>query len=604
MSAELLTQWARLLFESFATAGLRDVVISPGSRSVPFTLAAVNTRGLSCHIAVDERAAAFFALGQARVTGRPSLLICTSGSAAAHYYPAVVEAAADHVPLLALTADRPPELHACGAAQTMDQQRLFAGFCRQFFELGTPDDSRASLRALRRVAAQALFATLHPQPGPVQINARARKPLEPVEPERWLQPELTSRVQAVQARPPVRAAVPRSLAPREALGRAAASMESHARGLIVCGPLPIAARPLADALFRLARSTGYPLLLEATSQFRFAAGAQEAALICDGFDRLLGVPEFVRAEAPEFVLQIGAPPVSSAFERLLAEHPDIELIVLGEHGFRDPSSQASELLIGDLAHTLHSLVELVQPRTGSRAERARLFAERYRRANAAAWEVIEEYTRQSETLTEGAVARSVVNSVPPGSLLFLGNSLPIRLVDGFCQANDRQLRVLSQRGLNGIDGGLAGLAGSARASGLPATALIGDLSFLHDLSSLALFSAPLGQPVLIVVVQNSGGRIFEQLPIAGVARPHEAPFVYTPQPPVVEAAAAAFGAAFERVHSVIELEQAAHRAHQRPGVTLVEAVVPPHGAAADARRIAQRLRARLQADEHWNQSSN
>ena len=174
--------WARLLLDGFAVAGVRDVVISPGSRSSPFVLAAHEHADLRCHDVLDERSAGFFALGQAKACGEPSLLICTSGTAGAHYLPAVMEAAQSYTPLAVLTADRPFELQECGANQTADQLKLFGAHVRRFFHLGSPDSTERALRALRRVAAQAVWSTKRPVPGPVHVNAPARKPLEPPAP--------------------------------------------------------------------------------------------------------------------------------------------------------------------------------------------------------------------------------------------------------------------------------------------------------------------------------------------------------------------------------------------------------------------------------------
>ncbi|RMH22798.1 MAG: 2-succinyl-5-enolpyruvyl-6-hydroxy-3-cyclohexene-1-carboxylate synthase, partial [Acidobacteria bacterium] len=198
-AANLQAVWARLLIHSLVDAGVREAVISPGSRSTPFVLAACAHPGLRCHDVIDERAAAFFALGQGRASGRPSLLICTSGTAGAHYLPAVIEAEMARVPLLVLTADRPLELTRGGANQTIDQLKLFGDHARAFFELGLADADPAALRALRRTAAQAVFRCREPVPGAVHLNARARKPLEPVAEEDGPRRALARRAEAAAA---------------------------------------------------------------------------------------------------------------------------------------------------------------------------------------------------------------------------------------------------------------------------------------------------------------------------------------------------------------------------------------------------------------------
>ncbi|HRI55183.1 MAG TPA: 2-succinyl-5-enolpyruvyl-6-hydroxy-3-cyclohexene-1-carboxylic-acid synthase, partial [Pseudomonadota bacterium] len=234
--ANLLAEWARLLLGSLAAAGVREVVVSPGARSTPFVCAAHAEPQLRCWDVIDERAAAFFALGQARVTGRPSLLICTSGTAGAHYLPAVIEAGAAHLPLLVLTADRPFELQDCGAPQTIDQIKLLGGHARRFFELGMPDPSDLSLRALRRLAAQAVLTTTWPTPGAVHLNARARKPLEPQSVHTSDEVALRARVDELLQAPLLRAYPPRAVPAPAGVAAAAQLCRSARRGLIICGP--------------------------------------------------------------------------------------------------------------------------------------------------------------------------------------------------------------------------------------------------------------------------------------------------------------------------------------------------------------------------------
>ncbi len=206
--ANALGEWARLLVETLAAAGVRDVIISPGSRSTPFVWSALEQRQLRCHVLIDERAAGFFALGQARLTGVPSALLCTSGSALANYLPAVAEAALSATPLIVLSADRPYELMACGAAQTFDQVKIFEAFTRSFFDLGLPDESPPALSGLQRAVAQAVHTASFPVPGPVHLNARARKPLEPRPPQTDAERALNEHVTRLVARGPATAERP------------------------------------------------------------------------------------------------------------------------------------------------------------------------------------------------------------------------------------------------------------------------------------------------------------------------------------------------------------------------------------------------------------
>lgn len=441
--------WA--LIDAFAEAGVTDVVTSPGSRSTPFVLAAATHPGLRVHDVLDERAAAFFALGMGRATGRPALVLCTSGSAGAHHYPAVVEAAAAFVPLLVLTADRPPELQRCGAAQTIDQTRLFGEHVRRFFAV--PEEPRAA----RRVAVQALALARHPVPGPVHLNAHARKPLEAAPERAW---------------PPLpRIYPPRSMPDPDAVEELARACLGARRGLVVCGPLPVGQPPVP------LHALGFPVVAEAASQHRRGA-------ILDAYE-WIDLPD-----APDLVLQIGAAPTSTRLD-------GVARAVVSAHG----DSDARLHVEGDPAATLAALAARLPPREPT-AWAAALAA-----ANARARAVVaEESGGWSEALAARIAARSA------RGLLAVGNSLPIRLLDRYVTEIDAP--VLSQRGASGIDGLVAGAAGAAIASGRPTTLLLGDVSFLHDLDGLL---AAREAPLTIVVLHNDGGRLFEQLPIAAHA---------------------------------------------------------------------------------------
>ncbi|MEO8801699.1 MAG: 2-succinyl-5-enolpyruvyl-6-hydroxy-3-cyclohexene-1-carboxylic-acid synthase, partial [Polyangiaceae bacterium] len=262
--------WAETLVGALVAAGVTDIVVSPGSRSTPLVLAAAARTNVRCTVVVDERSAAFFALGQARASGKPSVLICTSGTAAAHYFPAVIEASTAFVPLVVLSADRPWEDRETGASQTIDQVKMFGRYVRLFVDIGPPDPSPAAFKALTRIAAQSVHAALAPTPGPVHLNVQLRKPLEPAivnGREAWEDVR-----DALVARAPT--AISLSTAPmvdEPTLDRIADACARASRGVIVAGPLPIATNADREAIFALARTLGFPLLVEHTSQLRFGA---------------------------------------------------------------------------------------------------------------------------------------------------------------------------------------------------------------------------------------------------------------------------------------------------------------------------------------------
>ena len=593
--ANLLTEWARVLLEGFAEAGVREVVVSPGSRSTPFAYAASRCARLRLHSIADERAAAFFALGQARISGQPSLLICTSGSAPGHYLPAILEAATSFVPLVALSADRPPELQDCAANQTVDQKKLFGGQVRWFFDLGLPDPSAGALRALRRVAAQAVFSSRFPLPGAVHLNAPAKKPLEPLPPDgSGLDAEAASfrsQVEGILGTPLTRAYAPVHGPDEAGLAALIRDCREQERGLIVCGPAPVSAVGLREPIERLVQLTGFPLLSEATSQLRLR-GTQPGPLECPAFDLLLRSEGFVREHRPELILQIGAPPTSATFDLYLRSSPLVRRWVLCPHGWLDPTSSASAILFGELERTLALLVAgLQQPGPPPRPNPSG-WADGFRRADDRVWELIG--PAADGPLTEGGIARIVVEGLPAHSVLMVGNSLPVRELDTYCRGSREEIRVVSQRGVSGIDGLVSGAAGVAQAAQAPTTLLLGDVSFLHDLNGLQLARRS-ETPLVLVVIQNSGGRIFEQLPL--FALPWlDAPareLWTTPQGLSLRPLAELFGIPVHQVHTGEELRDALQQAHQRPGCSLLEAVVPPLEAAATFQGLCRAVEAAL-----------
>jgi 2-succinyl-5-enolpyruvyl-6-hydroxy-3-cyclohexene-1-carboxylate synthase len=602
--SNLHTAWARLFLRALASAGVRDVVLSPGSRSTPLALAAAESQELRCHVIVDERSAGFFALGQARASGRPSALICTSGTAGAHYFPAIIEASQSFVPLIVVTADRPWELQASAAPQTIDQIKLFGGHVRSFSDLGLPDPSPVALRAVARVAAQAAHRSVSPEPGPVHVNARFRKPLEPVDvasPEPW-----EAAWSALMEKGAPAAAIPRITPDPDAIAELVERCSRAERGLLVCGPhLPASGasgeagrsfdlKQYQRSIAALASAARLPILAEATSQVRF--GASPEIMSIAAFDALLRDPAFRSRLAPDLLIEIGAPPTSPGYADLIADHPGCPRFVLAPHGWNDPASSAHALVFGDPADICEAVAARLRaaPRRLDRSP----WIEALARADARAWDLVDREL-SADRLSEGSVARLVASGCPEGSILAIGNSSPVRDLDMYCPASPRPLRVLHQRGASGIDGLVSGAAGARSVAGGPVTLLLGDLSLFHDLTGLALARSPFpSAPLVIVVVNNDGGRIFERLPIGRAARSSggapeallERCFT-TPQGLHFEPAAAMFGIAYERADTKRALEQALAQAYRGSGATLIEAVVPKSEGAERAERLIKAIAA-------------
>jgi 2-succinyl-5-enolpyruvyl-6-hydroxy-3-cyclohexene-1-carboxylate synthase len=552
VSAAAQTIWTELLVGTLVDAGVTTCVISPGSRSTPL-VAALAQHELALPTIIDERAAAFYALGVARATNQLVALVCTSGSAAAHYYPAIVEASMAGVPLLAITSDRPPELQHCGASQTIDQIGMYGGFVRAAFDVGAPVATERALAALRRTVLQAIATARGPRPGPVQLEVPLRKPLEPVAPITDDDRALARAARSL--RKPVRVSVPTLTADRDAVATLGARIAVEPRGVIVAGALP--AHFARESAFELARATGYPLLAEASSQLRFGAPAR---LSIDHFDLILAAK---LAPEPAIVIRLGAEPVAAAWQGAFegAEHWQ-----LCDHDHLDPDSRAAHVIVGDVATTLAAVAPT--------ASRDRAFCDAWLAAEQRAAGAIET-AAAVQPRNEGDAVRAAIASAPPRTLVQLGNSLPIRVVDLVCTHDLGELRVISQRGAAGIDGLVASAIGATAAGSV--LLVLGDVSFAHDIASLAL-ARHAHAPLAIVVIDNAGGRIFDALPIAKHTSTETFARHWLAAPELDPVAiATAFGVRAVRAESPSAIASAVAAA-LAGGVTVIHAPVSPTGA--------------------------
>jgi 2-succinyl-5-enolpyruvyl-6-hydroxy-3-cyclohexene-1-carboxylate synthase len=577
------TEWAQLLLRSLVEAGVRDAIISPGSRSTPLVWAASQTPGLSCHCLIDERSAGFYALGQARVSGLPSLLICTSGTALSHYYPAVIEARQASIPLIVLSADRPFELQHCGAHQTIDQTRLFGAYA-SYHDLGTPVPGRAALLGLRRAAWQAVAGALESPRGTVHLNFHAHKPLEPRPGTAAVELPLTRALPASR----------RSLSP--ALARAELdwlldSLEQSECPLLICGASSIQDSPNPELVRRFAELTGSIVCAEAVSQLRFQLGSDSGqSVVSDAYDWLLESPSLKQQLLPDFALQVGATPVSASLERLISESASsLNYAICAVSGWPDPLHNSAQIIRCGASELLKATVAVLEQR--ERRERSSRW-QLWRDANAVARTVIARHVEAG--FGEAAAVAQLCAALPTGSLFALGNSLPPRLVDRYCPTAARRIDICSQRGASGIEGAIAGVLGSASQTSAATTLLLGDISFLHDVGSLwaaqasRTHGAPLAQPVVIVVLNNGGGRIFEQLPIA--ADPSvDLHWWTTPHALRLGAAAELYGIGFSQVTAPEPFARALATAYAHPGVSLIEVVVAPDSARLSLREVGLEL---------------
>ncbi len=486
------TAFATVLVDELVRCGLREAVVAPGSRSAPLAMAlhAAAERGsLRMHVRIDERSAAFLALGLAKAGGRPAAVVCTSGTAAAHFHAAVIEADEAGVPLLVLTADRPPELRGTGANQTIDQLKLYGSAVRWFCEAGVPEDRPGQVDYWRSLACKAWSQAMGSGgawPGPVHLNLPLRDPLVP-SPGEWHDP--------LDGRPGGRTWTQFAEPGRSATGLAPLELDWTERGLVVAGDG--AADP--GALVRLAEQAGWPLLAEPSSGARHGQNALTA------YQYLLESAEFLADRRPDVIVSAGRPGLSRgqlALLRAAGQAGPHVVLLQGPGRWADPARTAT--------HVAGQLRLLGAP--GGAASWLQTWLAADDAARRAADEVLG--SPAASGVTEPALARDVAAALPPGSLLWVASSMPVRDLDRH-MAPRRDLQVLASRGVSGIDGLVSSAIGAAlahqAAGGGPAVALLGDLALVHDSPGLLLGPAEPRPDLCLIVVNNDGGGIFSTL---------------------------------------------------------------------------------------------
>jgi len=492
-AAEALGSAVGTFVSALADAGIRHVSACPGSRSTPLAIALARQPRIKLWMHLDERSAAFFGLGLARTLREPVALLATSGTATANFFPAVVEAALSRVPLVVLTADRPHELRDNGAAQTIDQLHLYGQHVKWFFDLPEPDGSTAQLQHLAALAARAVSTAMDEPAGAVHLNWPFRDPLVPM-------------FGAKPATTRVRVSNPRLAPSPVVVDELAGALGNCRRGLMVIGPHDDPTLP--EAVTRLAARLGYPILADALSNLR--RGRHARSHVIDTYDAFLRDPATADRLTPEMVLRIGAIPTSKPLLQFLESRPAVRHVVVDPGGWRDPGSHATDLLHVDPSLLCAALADAVRPQPDSE------WATDWRTINAAARRAIDDYCRADDELSEGKVFAELSDLLPYGAIVYAGNSMPVRDMDSFLPQSDVQLRCLSNRGANGIDGVVSSALGAGAARSGAVVLVIGDISFYHDLNGLLAVDRH-ALDLLVVLVNNDGGGIFSFLPQADTA---------------------------------------------------------------------------------------
>ncbi|WP_136686582.1 2-succinyl-5-enolpyruvyl-6-hydroxy-3-cyclohexene-1-carboxylic-acid synthase [Halorhabdus amylolytica] len=534
------TLWAETLVDELAAAGVRTVVLAPGSRSTPLTVAFADHEDVEALSLLDERSAGFFALGRSKRTGEPTAVVTTSGTATANLHPAILEADAARVPLIVLTADRPPELHDSGANQTMGQEDLYGDAVRRYRTLPEPAPRPRALRSLRVTASRAVGTTRGTPPGPVHLNVPFRKPLEPTPVEGDVPTDLAERAPlAVNGRdgPFVRVDQGRPELSGDELSRVASTLDDAERGLIVTGPAnhPTPAR---DALAALARATGFPVLADPLSGHRFGHDPGEV-VVCGGYDSYLDAADAWRWPDPDVVLRFGASPTSKVTRHYLRDADARQFVVDPAGEWREAEFTASDLLVAHPTRLARRLSDLVD-HDGNDAWR-----ERFEDAESAYWSLIEREFESHPEDFEGTILSTVAAEMPPAGTLVVSNSMPVRDLDRFGRPRSSDLQVLGNRGVSGIDGVISTALGAVGDG--PLVLAIGDLAFYHDMNGLLALDR-CDVDATIVLLNNDGGGIFHKLPIEDFDPPFTGYFE-TPHGLDFSSVGDLYGAEFVRIQS-------------------------------------------------------
>lgn len=493
------TQWTEIFVDELARSGLMAVCIAPGSRNTPLTLAFARHPTIRAYSHLDERSAGFFALGLAQASQKVVALVCTSGTALANFYPAVIEAHQSQIPLLVLSGDRPPELRHSGANQTIDQLKIYGDMVRWFVDMALPEQqpSAVSIRNLRTLANRAIATAKGMPAGVVHLNFPFRKPLEPIP---LAGDEMLPDITPAHPWPHTQIAQPSLAIDLAQIGEIAHLLEKHPRGLIIVG-LGKQHAGLAEAIHEFSQKTGYPILADALSGVRFN-GTVETISTYDNFLPLL------ETDPVQIVIRFGKLPLSKAINTYLGQ-TDFEayIHIASEDGiWADDTHKITHFIpttqVGWLT-TMNTYLATQADLTWRNIWQT--YEQMTRRA-------VQEYLQTADDF-EGGVVADVIARIPDNSTIFVGNSLPVRHLDQFGFAGDKPLKIYANRGASGIDG----LVSTALGCGVahpenPLVLIIGDISLYHDMNGLLAIQR-LNIPVTIVLLNNDGGGIFNRLPI-------------------------------------------------------------------------------------------
>lgn len=579
-----LTLYNAHFIDGLAKAGVDSAVISPGSRSTPMALLLAEHPDIKVYIQIDERSAAFFALGLAKASNKPVALLCTSGTAAANYYPAIVEAKNARVPLIVLTSDRPHELRDIGAPQAIDQNQLYGTNVKWFAEMALPDADESMLRYVRSSAAKSVYVASQVPAGPVHLNFPFREPLIPT-----YDGAFTEKAFVEQA--PLLLTEGKRTLSQQSIEQLAHFLSGKEKGLIVCGAL--AAEGFNQAVIELAEKLGYPILADPLSGLR--SGQSDESVVMDSYDAFLRNDSIKQAAAFDVVLRFGAMPVSKALTQYLKMHVNKEhLVIDGGAGWRDPIIASSHMIASDETDFCLRVSEAIEKKSNDE------WLTKWKQINERAKAQMKKVEQHTE-LDEGKLFYQVLQNLPDESSLFVGNSMPIRDLDSFFFNQPKKVQLYANRGANGIDGLVSSALGVAAANA-STYLILGDLSFFHDLNGL-LAAKMNRMKMTVIVINNNGGGIFSYLPQASEPKHFEQLFG-TPADLDFAHAAKLYGGGYAKVTDREMLHEAMKTAEEADGLFIIEAVTD-RGKNVVAHRelwanVSQEINEWLVGDQQWS----
>ncbi|GAE94022.1 2-succinyl-5-enolpyruvyl-6-hydroxy-3-cyclohexene-1-carboxylic-acid synthase [Gracilibacillus boraciitolerans JCM 21714] len=543
-----LTKYVGNFVDQLYQSGVRHIVISPGSRSTPLSLTFAEYNRFQIWVDIDERSAGFFGLGIAKETKEAVVLVCSSGTAAANYFPAIIEAYYSRTPLIVLTADRPHELRDVGAPQAIDQIKLYGNYVNWFHEMALPEETDHVLQYVRNHADRAVKKSTDLVKGPVHLNFPFREPLIP-------DFSLSDIWGGEDSRFLMHYRANDTRLDKHTLADIYEKLRSKQKGMIVCGPhdSPV----LAKHILLLAEAWNIPVLADPLSLLRDIRGGNETVI--ESYDSILKSSKVRDRLEVDFILRFGAMPVSKSFLQLVQERNIEQFIVDEEISYRNPSiNGGAHYIYGEPIAIADQLTQLPLS---------------FDLNWLAFWQDLNRETKDilrsdQSLLTEGTAVQGIQSSIPIKSTLFVGNSMPIRDVDTFWFTSDKEVTIVANRGANGIDGILSTALGTA-ATGKHVTLLVGDISFLHSINGL-LMTQNYDFNLTIVLINNQGGGIFSFLPQAKEDNSHYELLFGTPQNISMEKVAALYEIEFELVTDWTQYQEALNRSYQNGGVSLIE----------------------------------